>query len=86
MCVYRLYVHMCVCVRRRKKHVGVESVLVSAWFMSANVLSRSSQIFLYVRLCLVTESGLKFTIHVLHELFLPRDIIWEFFQLQKLHI
>lgn len=46
---------------KKKKCGGVESVLVGAWFMSANILSpRSFQIVLYVRLCLVTKSGLGF--------------------------
>lgn len=43
-----------------EKGVGIECVLVGAWSASGNILPRSSQVFPYVRLCLVTESGLCF--------------------------
>lgn len=46
---------MCMCVPERNV-----CACACAWFMSANILSRSFQIFLYVRLCLVTKSGLCF--------------------------
>lgn len=57
MCVSASCAHMCV---PETKRVGVESVLVRAWFMSAYILSPTFQIFLYVRLCLVTTSVLCF--------------------------
>ena len=63
VCISLMCIHVDVRARdlKKKKCGGAESVLVGAWFMSANILSpRSFQIVLYVRLCLVTKSGLGF--------------------------